>query len=70
MASELQSFIKAFRAGQKLEFPSDSKSIEYARQLDSQDKLSSLRENFIIPTKASVRKKTLDGRLPGEYRTL
>lgn len=66
MASEYQSLIKAFRAGQKPDFPSNSKSVEYARQLDAQDTISSLRDDFIIPTKGSIKKKALDGKLPGK----
>lgn len=67
MDSKYQSFIKTLRNGQKPEFPPDAKSIEYARQLDVQDKLSSLRENFNIPTRASLRKRGLDGSIPGTF---
>ncbi|KAK4131571.1 kynureninase 2 [Trichocladium antarcticum] len=66
MASEYQSLIKAFRAGQKPDFPAHSKSVEYARQLDAEDTISSLRDDFIIPTKGSIKKKALDGKLLGE----
>ncbi|KAH6839520.1 kynureninase 2 [Chaetomium sp. MPI-CAGE-AT-0009] len=59
MDTEYQSFIKTLRAGQKLEFPEHAKSLEYARELDAQDKLSYLRDNFNIPTKSSLRKKVL-----------
>lgn len=61
MASEYQSFIKTLRAGQKPEFPLDAGSIEYARQLDAQDKLSSFRDKFNIPTRGSLKKKALGG---------
>ncbi|KAL2182104.1 pyridoxal phosphate-dependent transferase [Thermothelomyces heterothallicus CBS 202.75] len=68
MDAEYQSLIDAFRAGQKKpEFPSNFDSREYARQLDAQDKLSYLRDRFIIPTKGSLRKKALTGTLPGEH---
>ncbi|KAK3296448.1 kynureninase 2 [Chaetomium fimeti] len=60
MDVEYQSFIKTLRAGQKPEFPAHAKSIEYARQLDAQDKLSYLRDDFNIPTKDSLRKKALN----------
>lgn len=66
MSSEYQSFVKTLRAGNKPEFSSTSKSVEYARDLDAQDKLSSLRDNFIIPTKGSLRKRALNGTVPGK----
>jgi kynureninase len=65
MDTEYQSFIKTLRAGQKPEFPAHAKSIEYARELDAQDKLSHLRDNFNIPTKSSLRKRALDGAVVG-----
>lgn len=65
MDTEFQSFIKAFRAGQKPLFPENASSIEYARQLDAQDELHFLRDNFIIPTKGSLRKRALTGTVPG-----
>lgn len=65
MSSEFQSLIKTLRAGQKPEFPPDARSIDYARQLDSQDKLGSFREKFNIPTRGSLRKKALSGRATG-----
>jgi kynureninase len=60
MDVEYQAYIKTLRAGQKPEFPAHAKSIEYARELDAQDKLSYLRDDFNIPTKGSLRKKALD----------
>lgn len=65
MATEYQSLIKTLRAGQKPEFPVDSRSIEYARQLDASDQLGPLRDNFNIPSRASLQKKALDGSFPG-----
>ena len=65
MDTEYQSFIKTLRAGQKPEFPADAKSIEYARLLDARDKLSFLRDNFTIPTRNSLRKRALNGTVPG-----
>ncbi|KAL2129223.1 hypothetical protein VTI74DRAFT_8069 [Chaetomium olivicolor] len=69
MDAEYQSFIDTLRAGNKPKFGPKSQSIEYARQLDAQDKLSSLRANFNIPTKGSLRKKGLNGSIPGEKKT-
>jgi kynureninase len=65
MDAEYQSFIKTLRAGQKPEFPAHAKSIEYAKQLDAEDKLGFLRGNFNIPTKSSLRKRALNGTVPG-----
>jgi len=38
----------------------DIESIEYARRLDKQDPLRHLREQFIIPSKADLKRTTLD----------
>lgn len=66
MDSEFMFLVKALRAGQTPEFPPESTSVDYARRLDAQDRLSFLRDHFIIPSKGSLKKKVLDGRLPGE----
>ncbi|KAK3301737.1 pyridoxal phosphate-dependent transferase [Chaetomium strumarium] len=66
MESECQSFAKALRAGNKPAFSSEAKSIDYARKLDAQDKLKLLRSNFNIPSRRSLKKRALDGSLPGE----
>jgi len=38
----------------------DLESIEYAQRLDEQDPLRHLREQFIIPSKADLKRTTLD----------
>jgi kynureninase len=63
---EFASKVKVLRDGRTPEFPAEANSLEYARSLDKQDRLSHLREQFIIPTKGSLRKKALDGTIPGE----
>lgn len=63
--SDLVSFIDRLRGGQPPKFPEDANSISFAQRLDAQDKLSHLRDEFVIPTKASLKKKALDGRIPG-----
>lgn len=65
MNSKHQSSVKTLGGGQKPEFPPEAKSIAYARQLDSQDKLGNLRDQFNIPTRSSLRKKALSGSGPG-----
>jgi kynureninase len=65
MACDYQSFVKTFRAGRKREFPPEAKSLDYARQLDAQDKLKSFRSDFNIPTKGSLKKRDLNGTTPG-----
>ncbi|KXX82983.1 Kynureninase 1 [Madurella mycetomatis] len=65
MATEYQSLINILRAGRKPQLPVDSRSIEYARQLDASDQLGPLRDNFNIPNRASLKKKALDGSFPG-----
>lgn len=58
---ELSSFVERLRSGAPPKFPSDANSLDFARNLDSQDKLSHLRDEFILPTKKSLKKKALDG---------
>lgn len=65
MASEYDTLIKTLRAGQKPQFPADFDTIDYARRLDAADRIGSFRDKFIIPSRASLKKKRLDGRIPG-----
>jgi kynureninase len=65
MSCDYQAFVKTSRAGRKPEFPPEAKSIDYARQLDAQDKLKSFRSDFNIPTKGSLKKRALNGRVSG-----
>jgi kynureninase len=62
---DLSSFVERLRGGQPAGFPEDANSLAFAQKLDSQDSLSHLRDEFIIPTKASLKKKALDGSIPG-----
>ena len=67
--SELVAFVDRLRGGQPPKFPEDANSLAFAQRLDVQDTLSHLRDEFILPTKASLKKKALDGRIPGEPAT-
>lgn len=58
---ELSSFVERIRGGNAAKFPSDANTLDFARNLDSQDKLSHLRDEFVLPTKKSLKKKALDG---------
>ncbi|KAK0637486.1 pyridoxal phosphate-dependent transferase [Bombardia bombarda] len=60
------SFVKALRAGQSVQFPLEAKSLEYARGLDAEDDLGHLRDQFLIPTRGSLKKKALNGTLLGK----
>lgn len=62
---ELSSFVERLRAGEPVKFPSDANSLSFARELDSQDSIAHLRDEFHIPTKASLKKTALDGTIPG-----
>ncbi|KAF2771097.1 kynureninase [Teratosphaeria nubilosa] len=55
------------RDGQRPIFPSEAslQNWGFATTLDSQDKLAHLRNEFILPTKTSLKKKALDGKIPG-----
>ncbi|KAI7571669.1 hypothetical protein KC343_g1211, partial [Hortaea werneckii] len=66
---DLSTMSKRLRGGQYPEYPADANSLEYARRLDNQDKLRHLRQQFILPSKKSLKKKALDGTIPGNTST-
>ena len=43
----------------KIIFPAEASTKQYAQRLDSQDPLRSFRDEFIVPTKASLKSKSL-----------
>ncbi|KAL7948852.1 pyridoxal phosphate-dependent transferase [Trichoderma barbatum] len=63
---DLQAYVERLRSGAPPKFPTDANSLQFAQKLDSQDELRHLRDEFILPTKASLKKQALDGRIPGE----
>ncbi|KAK7943369.1 pyridoxal phosphate-dependent transferase [Apiospora aurea] len=63
---EFQTIVDRLRSGQDPKFPGNANSLEYAETLSSQDPLRHLKDEFILPTKGSLRKKGLTGSLPGE----
>lgn len=63
---DLQSMTTLLRQGVLPQFPPFANSSKYAASLDEQDPLKHLRDEFILPTKASLRKRSLDGTFPGE----
>lgn len=65
--SDFASKVKVLREGQKPEFPSNANTLQYAQSLDAQDELRHFRDEFIIPTRGSLKKKALDGTIPGKY---
>lgn len=62
-------FVHRLRSGQPVEFPSDSNTIAFARRLDHQDDLAYLRDEFVLPSKKSLKKTSLDGSVPGMYKS-
>lgn len=63
----LQTYVDKLRSGEAPQFPADANSLAFAQGLDAQDKLAHLRDEFILPTKSSLKKKALDGTIPGEF---
>ena len=61
---DLPDFVQRLRNGEAAKFPDAATSLAFAHKLDSQDSLRHLRDEFIIPTKDSLKKKTLDGKFP------
>lgn len=58
--------VEELRASGRTQFKGDSNTQDYARKLDEQDHLSGLREQFVLPTKGSLKKKALDGSIPSK----
>ncbi|KAL7823181.1 kynureninase [Trichoderma gracile] len=65
----LKAFVERLRSGAPPEFPQDANSLQFAQSLDSQDSIRHLRDDFILPTKASLRKRALDGTIPGQVNS-
>lgn len=61
---DLSALIQRMRSGGSPKFPVDANSLAFAKKLDSQDELSHLRDEFVIPTKASLKKRALNGKIP------
>lgn len=64
---EFAAFAEQIRSGRPAKFPANANTAEFAQQLDAQDNLRHLRDEFIIPTKGSLKKKSLNGILPSEF---
>ncbi|KAH9894504.1 pyridoxal phosphate-dependent transferase [Xylariomycetidae sp. FL2044] len=65
---EFGTFVDRLRAGEDPKFPAEAKTVEWAETLDSQDPLKHLRDEFILPTKGSLKKRALTGSIPGDGR--
>lgn len=63
---DLQSMTSLLRQGGLPQFPHSANSAKYATSLDAQDPLRHLRDEFILPTKASLKKRTVNGTFPGD----
>ncbi|TDZ14077.1 Kynureninase 1 [Colletotrichum orbiculare MAFF 240422] len=63
---EIAAFAEQLRSGRPAKFPANAKTPEFAQQLDAQDNLRHLRDEFIIPTKGSLKKKELSGKFPNK----
>ncbi|KAG7109173.1 Kynureninase 1 like protein [Verticillium longisporum] len=68
---EFSSYVEHLRSGGRAKFPANANTIEYAQQMDRQDELRHFRNEFILPTKGSLKKKAINGTLPnGEQLTV
>jgi kynureninase len=63
---DLTSFVERLRNGTPPKFPADANTLAFAQKLDSEDQLRHLRDEFVLPTRGSLKKKALDGSIPGE----
>jgi len=64
-----QTMIQNLGRGESVKFPTNARTIEYARQLDAQDPLRSFRQQFRIPTKSSLKRKAVSFRTSKEEIT-
>lgn len=65
-AMDFSAAAKVLAAGSQPAFPADANTVDFARSLDAQDPIRHLRDEFIFPTKTSLKKKALDGTIPGK----
>lgn len=65
MDCKYAALVDRLRGGEPAKFPPETSTAAFAQALDTQDPLRSLRDDFIIPTKASLKKQALDGSIPG-----
>lgn len=65
---DLPAYVERLRSGAPPKFPADANSLQFAQKLDGQDSLRHLRDEFILPTKASLKKRALDGSIPGKQQ--
>ncbi|SMR57160.1 unnamed protein product [Zymoseptoria tritici ST99CH_1E4] len=56
---DAQKSIEALRNGEQVSWPENINTLEFAQSLDSNKDLPSFRNEFIIPTKAQLKRKTL-----------
>ncbi|EFY88413.1 Kynureninase (L-kynurenine hydrolase) [Metarhizium acridum] len=63
---DLAAFVDRLRNGSAAKFPADANTLAFAQKLDSQDQLKHLRDEFVLPTKGSLKKRALDGSIPGQ----
>ena len=61
---DLPALVDRLRSGAAPKFPTNANSLEFAQSLDAQDSIRHLRDEFILPTKKSLKKKSLDGSIP------
>ncbi|OIW22804.1 kynureninase [Coniochaeta ligniaria NRRL 30616] len=62
---DISAAVETLRKGQSPAFPAEAKKRGFAEKLDAQDELRHLREEFILPTTKSLRKKALDSKVNG-----
>ncbi|KFA46915.1 hypothetical protein S40293_03638 [Stachybotrys chartarum IBT 40293] len=60
----LENLVSCLRSGVSPDFPATADTLAYAQELDSQDALRHLRDEFYLPTKASLKKRALNGSMP------
>ncbi|OAQ62891.1 kynureninase [Pochonia chlamydosporia 170] len=63
---DLSSFVQRLRNGAAPKFPADANTLAFAQKLDAEDSLKHLRDEFVLPTKGSLKKKALNGSIPGQ----
>lgn len=56
---DISSAVHSLRQGKSVAFPPEAKTQEFAEKLDAQDEIRQLRDEFILPTKGSLKKTAL-----------
>lgn len=64
MPMDFTTVVERIRSGQPAGFPERANDLTFAQELDALDPVQKLRNDYIYPTRDSLKKRALNGKLP------